>query len=288
MQVSAPERSIFEFDDYRELLKHLYAQSKLRNKNFSYRFFARMAGFASANFLKQVTDGKSKLSEKSIQKFIKGFKLNLEEGTFFRHLVFLNQSATASEREIHAREILRCRSYRKIHPLKETQYKYFSTWYYVSVRELVNFPDFRENPEWIARSIVPAISVEQAREALEVLLALGLLERNDEGRLVQSTKNLTSMDHVVSASLAHCHKELMKRASESIDRIPRDKRDISFVTFAMSEKNIQKIKSLIDAFRKDLLEAVAAEAPCDSVYQLNLQLFPTAQSGKRGEDEKAS
>src|SRR5690242_16713689 len=110
-------------------------------------------------------DGESKLSPKSIDKFIKGFKLKREEAHFFKHLVLLNQATVPSVKQIHAQEILRSEHFREIHPLLETQYGLFSRWYFIPVRELVNFPDFKENPEWIARTIVPAITVEQARDA---------------------------------------------------------------------------------------------------------------------------
>jgi uncharacterized protein (TIGR02147 family) len=286
--MEAPQKetkSIFEFDNYRELLRHLYAQHKLKNKNFSYRFFAKSAGFSSANFLRQVTDGKSKLSIKSIHKFIKGFKLGREEGQFFYHLVLLNQAKTTEEKEFHAHEILRCRSYREIHPLHESQYNYFSRWYYMSVRELVNFPDFKNDPAWVAQALVPPISYEEAKEALEDLTKLGVLELSPDGKLVQSSRNITTSDEIISATLAQCHREFLRLAAESIDRIPRNQRDLSFVSFSVSQKNLGKIKESLDKFRREILQVVGSEDSCDSVYHLNLQLFPTAQTQGRNADE---
>src|ERR1700691_1182133 len=98
-------------------LKDFYSHAKFKNKKFSYRYFSRMAGFKSPNFLKQVMDSQSNLSMESINKFAKVLKLNGEETSFFRNLVLLNQSTNVEEKQIYAKEILRCRTYRRMHPL---------------------------------------------------------------------------------------------------------------------------------------------------------------------------
>lgn len=275
--------NIFHFDNYRELLKHLFAQRKTENKAFSYRYFSQKAGFASSNFLLKVMTDRSNLSEKSIRKFAKGFGLNEEESLFFKHLVLLNQAQNAEEKSFHAREILKLKSYREIHPLSEAQYQFFSNWYYMAVREAVNFPDFKEDAGWIAKTVVPAIKIEQAKSALSELQRLGLLSRNAEGKLVQTSQNLATSDEVASTSLSQCHKEMLKRASESIDNVPRAERDISFVTLGISKQNTKKIKELIHKFRLEVVELVSNDKTCDSVYQLNLQLFPIADQTKGGE-----
>jgi uncharacterized protein (TIGR02147 family) len=273
-----PQKSIFEHSDYRELLKDLFAAKKAKNKKFSYRYFARQAGFVSHSFLRFVMEGKSDLSLESIEKFIKGFKLNRDEAHFFKHLVLLNQAKTAAEQEIHAIEIFRSRGYRKIHPLKESQYLLYSNWYFIPVREVVGFTDFKEDMNWIAECVIPPISPEQAQLAINELLNLGLITRNARGELVQSNPSLSTPDEVISSSIAKWHREMMSRASESIDTIPREERDISAVTLSLPKESTREVKDLIQKFRKNLLELVSKETANNSVYQLNLQLFPLAHS----------
>ncbi|MGZ3769153.1 MAG: TIGR02147 family protein [Bdellovibrio sp.] len=276
------KKSIFDFVDYRELLKFLFAQSKANNKAFSYRYFSRRAGFASSNFLLKVMTGQSRLSEVSIKKFVKGFDLNANEAHFFRHLVLFNQATTVDQKQIHAKEILRNQGYRKIYPLAEAQYHFFSNWYFVPIRELVNFPNFKEDPKWIAEMVVPPITPEQAKVALKTLQQLGMLERNAEGKLVQSHNHVATPNEVASSSLAQCHREMMNRASESIDTIAREARDISFVTVGTSLSNVKRIKELIQKFRVEVVELVQKDQSCEAVYQLNLQLFPIAgEFGKK-------
>jgi uncharacterized protein (TIGR02147 family) len=266
--------SIFNYDNFRTYLKEFYTHAKLKNKKFSYRYFSKMAGFKSPNFLKQVMDGQSNLSPESINKFAKVLKLNGEETLFFRNLVLLNQAKSVGEKQIYAKEILRCRTYRRMHPLKESQYHFYSKWYYQPIRELVNLADFKDDPVWISSRLHPSITPLEAQKAVEELVKLGLLEKNSEGRLVQCEKAVATPDEVTSSSVAECHREMMKRAVESIDSVSRDKRDISGITFSTSLETATKIKEMIQNFRKDVVEVLLRDQSPKSVYQLNFQLFP--------------
>ncbi len=49
--------SIYEYDNYRAFLKDMYDYQKAKTTYFSFRYFARKAGYASPNFLKLVIDG---------------------------------------------------------------------------------------------------------------------------------------------------------------------------------------------------------------------------------------
>jgi uncharacterized protein (TIGR02147 family) len=272
------KKPIFEYDNYREFLKDAYDHLKSENSNFSFRYFSRVAGFKSPNILKLVMDGDRNLAPESIDQFAKGFKLNKEESHFFRNLVLLNQSKTSEQKQQYAEEIMKSRAYKKTHPLKESQYNFFGRWYSVLVRELVGLPAFKEDYDWIASQIQPSISAAEARRVVEELITLGLLIRDEQGQLKQNSKNVGTPDEVTSSVIANCHRELMKRASESIDTVPREKRDISALTFTVSEPTAAKIKEIIQKVRKEIMELAAHDGSPDSIYQLNFQLFPLVQT----------
>jgi uncharacterized protein (TIGR02147 family) len=271
--------SIFEYDDYRKYLKDLFKWLKLQDKKFSLRYFAKTAGYKTHSFLKEVIDGKSNLSSESIQKFATTFKLNIQETEFFKNLVCLNQSRSTEEKQIYAREIVRSHAYRKVHPLKESQLRYCTQWYYVVVREMINLPNFKEDPEWIAANTMPVITSKQAQEALDELLKLGLISRNEKGALTQTNPIIASADEVASSMVAQFHREFMKKASEAIDLVPRENRDISSVTFRVSTQTAKRIKEKIQNFRRELMEEASRDQEPEAIFQLNLQMFPVTQFG---------
>ena len=103
-----------------------------------------------------------------------------------------------------------------------------------AIRELVLLPDFKEDPEWIAKKLSPPITPRRAKAALEVLQDLGFLKRDEKsGRLIQSERNITTDREVVSLAIANFHRQMMQQASESIERTRAAKRDISSLTLAL-------------------------------------------------------
>jgi uncharacterized protein (TIGR02147 family) len=282
MPGSAPKLSLFDYDNYREFLRDRFAMWKKEKRNFSYRYFAKLCGMQAHSFIIRNLQGKVDLSEESIEKFAVALKLNKDESIFFRNLVFFNQAKSSEDKRHFAKEILRIRTYRKVNPLKQSHFRFYDNWYYPPIRELVCLDGFREDPEWIAKKVMPAITVAEAKRALEDLILLGLLKRNDAGRLTQAESIISTEDEVTSSAIAQYHREMMKLAAESIDRIPREQRAIMAQTFGVSGEGAQKIKELIQRFRQEVFEVISGEHEPDAVYQLNFQLFPLALPNAKG------
>jgi uncharacterized protein (TIGR02147 family) len=272
---------VFEYDNYRDYLRDLYGFYKKTKPQFSYRYFSQKAGFRSPNFLKLVIEGKRNLSPESIERFTSALKLNKKETEFFRILVHLNQARTIGEKKLYAEQLMQSRTFRYIHPLRQDQYRYYAEWYNIPIRELTTLPEFSEDPGWIARSLLPPISPQQAQKALDLLLQLGLLERDESGRLVQADAFISTGDEVTSTSVANYHREMIQKGSEALDRFPGPDRDVSSVTMALSEEVFQEIKSLIQKFRKELLAIADQDQRPEGVYQVNFQLFPLAKRAKK-------
>ncbi|MGZ3744195.1 MAG: TIGR02147 family protein [Pseudobdellovibrionaceae bacterium] len=271
-------KRLYEYENYRDFLKDFYVHSKANDKKFSFRYFSRIAGFQSSSFLKQVMDGQRNLSEQGIEKFAKALKLNKDESLFFKNLVLLNQATIVDERHFYSREILRSRTFKKLNPIKESQLKYLSEWYFIPLREMVTLPYFREDPEWISKQLRPSISAEEVQKALDELLSIGLLLRDAQGRLIQGSKDIFVADQITSAFLAHGHREMIKKASESIDLIPSARREISAITINLSAESFKKIKEIIHNFRNDIRAEAAREEKPDAVYQVTLQVFPLVET----------
>jgi uncharacterized protein (TIGR02147 family) len=276
--------TIFEYDNYRAYLGDLYKLYKETKPHFSYRYFSQKAGFRSPNFLKLVIEGKRNLSPESIEKFSNALKLAKKEAEFFRVLVHLNQARTVGEKKIYAEQLMQFRPFRYIHPLRQDQYRYYADWYNIAIRELTMLPEFLEDPAWIARRLVPPISPQQAQKALELLLQLGLLERDESGRLVQVDAFISTGDEVTSTSVANYHRTAIQMGAEALDRFAGPDRDISSVTMTLSEKNFREIKTLIQRFRKELLAIADQDQSPEGVYQVNFQLFPLAKSAGKEPD----
>ncbi|MGE4106471.1 MAG: TIGR02147 family protein [Bacteriovoracia bacterium] len=280
--VGASKPNIFEYSDYRVFLGDYYNYMKSHKRFFSYRYFAKAAGYSSSNFFKLIISGKRNLSPASTQRTIDAMGLSRPEGAFFTNLVGLNQAANSEERERFATALVLSAHFKKIYPLKEAQYNYFAEWFYIPIREMVGKPGFDENPAVIAQQLNPTISTAQARKALDDLEQLGLVKRDEGGKLVQCAKIVNTPDNVTSALVTKYHKQMIRIASESIDRFAKTERDLSAITLAVSDECAQEIKQLSRQFKEQVLELVAKDSgSVGRVYQLCLQLFPISHKIKK-------
>jgi uncharacterized protein (TIGR02147 family) len=152
---------------------------------------------------------------------------------------------------------------------------YLSHWYHPAVRELITSREFREEPAWIAATLHPAITVKQAAHSLELLLDLGLVVRNPETkRLELGEPTLTTEHEVLAIGAANFHKQMLERATESIDTVPSALRDLAALTVCISAKRASEVKERIHQFREAMTELCENDPEAKAVYQLNVQWFP--------------
>jgi uncharacterized protein (TIGR02147 family) len=265
---------IFQYLDYRRYLKDYYQAKKAQKGSvFSYRSFSRAAGFSAPNFLQLVSEGKRNLSLDGIKRFAKGLRLKREEARFFEHLVKFNQASTDEARNKWYQQLAASKRYKEIKEIEKAHFDYFSHWYYSAIRELVLLPDFKEDPEWIAQALNPPIQTDEAEAALALLLRLGFLQRNDQGRLMQAEDNLTTEQEVRSLAVANYHRQMMNKAATAIECTPSQHRDISSLTMAVSKEQFLEAKRRIQEFRRELNVLLSANGDADAVYQINFQIF---------------
>lgn len=275
---------VFTYLDYRKFLKDAFEEFKDTRPNFSHRAFAKSAGFASSNFAMLVMQGKRNLSGEGIQKVAKALKLMRSEAEFFENVVRFNQAASDAEKNFYYGRIAANRRYAAARPLERGQFEYYSTWYVPAVREMVLLKDFQEDPAWIASHLKPAIAPREAAGALKLLVDLGLLVRDVEGRLVQKDAHIASGDEVASLALTNFQREMIERAAASIEATPADLREVGSLTFAASTEKLQEAKRMIREFRTRLAGFLAEGYGADAVYQFNVQLFDVSRA--REEDRK--
>jgi uncharacterized protein (TIGR02147 family) len=257
----------------------MYHYKKETQRNFTYRWFSNQAGLSSPNYLKLVMDGKRNLSGgETIQKFCVGFKLNRQETEFFENLVQYNLAKTFDEKNRFYSKMQRIRPYRKLREIEHDQHVYYANWYCPAIRELATLPGFKEDPEWIATALRPNISVKQASDAMELLLKLGFLRRDDEGKLTSSPGTITTIPEVASIALMNFHKDMLGIAADSLRKTKAKNREISSVTVGISQDEMPVLKNEIIKFRHRILK-IFSESTRDpnQVYQMHVSLFPLSE-----------
>ena len=144
---------------------------------------------------------------------------------------------------------------------------------------------FVEDAHWIASQLFPPVSPSEAKDALEVLLELGLIERDEEGRLHRGEPSLSTGHEVRSMGAGNYHRQMLERAAESIDSVDRDMRDLGAMTVCISPETVPELKKRIHEFREKLLDLCDRDPEPSVVYQFNTQLFPLSQWNDDNEEQ---
>lgn len=284
----APE----SFDDYRAYLRAMITYLKATRPQFSYRYFSRMAGFSSPNFLKLVAEGKRNMSTRSITKFARGLGLDAQEAEAFETLVLLGQAQTDEERNRHYQRLRRyARRHSSAARLEEAQYRVYSLWYTLPIRELLLHPDFREDPSWIGKRLSPEVRPAEVRRALELLEEVGLAVRDEQGVLRPANTKISTGPRVRSLAVRNFHRSMLELASRSLDGAPKDARDVTALTLSLTPKQFELVRARIGQFRSELLDLVDEDLRAEpepgerrEVYQVGFQVFPLTGQGETEEE----
>jgi len=265
---------IFEYMDYRDFLRAYYDAAKANVPAFSYRYFARKAGFATSNFLQLVIKGQRNLGPDSIWRFAKVMKLTAEESRFFQNLVDFCQGRNAEERNIAFEALAASRRFRQAGQLDTALYRYTAHWYVPAIRELAAREDFKDDPKWVAKQLLPPIKPKEAKDALDTLYELGFLERKTDGAVVRRDVTLTSGHRVQQLAVTNYYHEMIEKAGQSIEGVAGTLRELGAVTVCISPERVQELKQKLREIRVNLLDFCERDPAPTLVYQLNFQLFP--------------
>ena len=270
-----PNQVIWEYGDYRAFLKAVLSDWKATRKHFSLRWFADRAGFSSHSFVGLVVSGKRNLGPEGAEKVARILKLKGPPLDYFKTLVRHNQAETAQEREETLEAMKKARAARDAMKLGREHWRYYDRWEIPVVRELAAWSREGTEPSKIGEMFQPPLKVERVREALDLLLELGLLRRDGE-RWVADDAVVTASE-IPGQVVREARTQYLLRAIEASERLPVTERHASWAVLATSRRTLDEIFRLLDEARQKCLSEAVADPDVDGVYVVNLQAFPIAK-----------
>jgi uncharacterized protein (TIGR02147 family) len=277
--------TIFNYQDYRKFLADYYEEKKVSAPNFSYQNFSRKAGFASKSFLFNVIKGEKTLSRASVVRLCGAMGLSKTEATYFETLVYFNQARNFTERNFYFEKLNAIRPVTmeasKARDLRQDQYEFYSQWYHVVVRSLIDLFPAVKDPKILAKMVNPPVSPKQIKKSIDLLLRLGLIHKRPGGAYAVNSKILSTGKELQGLALQQFHLTCMELAVSALRDLPREKRNISGLTLGISQKAYEQINNEIVAFQDKILAIAENDDDSDGVYQLNFHFFPVSKTMKK-------
>ncbi|MBO7617667.1 MAG: TIGR02147 family protein [Bacteroidales bacterium] len=272
-------KTVTEYKDYRQYILDYYSERK-RSSAFTWREFAKLAGFASGSYLKLVCDGKTRLREEGAKKTAFAMGLLGFEYDYFVLMVRYESAKTNREKKKCFEEMQALSAANHVKILGSDLYTFYETWKHSVIRELaVAMPGAKPNE--IAKVCRPAISAADVSESLRFLLKSGLLERDIKGNYHQTNRSLsTGRLNVVVVAIHSLLRQMGEFALEALDTLPISERHFSGITMGMTAESYEKVVVELTECRKRIVSIVSADKNVEKVCRLNMQLFPLTENLK--------
>lgn len=279
---------IYSYFNYRYFCRDWYLYHKKNTKGFTYHSFAESAGLTSLNYFQRIVSGKRNLSEKHVAAFGKAMSLTEHELTYLKCMLQYDTESNSNEKIGYLKKLLSMRKSKGLFHIQDRGLKYLDKWWYPIIRELATLIDFQDDYYTLANSCIPRISESQAQSAIRFLEKNNYLSKDKEGRYFQETPILSTGDEAYSLFVRKYHRDTIEHGCTLLDKIKPEERDVSSLTFSVSEEKFYEIKEEIQAFRKKLMEMIHSdEKPAERVYSAAIQLFPrSALTKKIGKGKK--
>jgi uncharacterized protein (TIGR02147 family) len=268
---------VYNYFSYRDFLKAAYQARKAVFAGFSYRYIGQKAGFSSAGFFSKVLNGQSNISQSMAIRIGEVFRLKRHELDYFQMLVQYDQATQHEEKRTWFSKLIEKRRSR-VRNLEKEQFMLFDNWYYVAIRELLDFYIFTgDDYTKLGKMLEPAITATQAKQAIDTLVALGLVRQNEDGHFERVEALVSTGEAWQSLAITSFQQNMIEMARSSIDRISRKHRDVSTLTVSVSESSVQHIQDILRNSRRQILEVAKSDQFADRVMQLNFQCFPLSK-----------
>jgi uncharacterized protein (TIGR02147 family) len=268
---------LLQYLDYRAFLADYCEWRRLADPAFSQRVFAKEADLpaSSSSLLPAVLKGRRNLSQNLRVKFSKALKLAERDANYFDVLVQFNQAKGMSEKNFFFTQLSKFRTSRA-HVLNETQFEFFSKWYYSAIRSFFSMETGERNPVAIAARLFPEVTPAQVEDAIRLLLSLELIKKTANGYAVTEKHISTPKDVQARAAREHML-ELTRMSMEILDKTPAPLRQYNALMFTVSPQGFDTVKERIRSFLEELREILDRDQDEDRIYSLTLQLFPNSR-----------
>jgi len=271
--------SIYAYQDFRKYLLDWWQTRQTLEPDLSKSEMSRRLGLPNTrSYFTDVLAGK-KVTELFVERFLGALDLTADEGRFFRALVQFNQAETPEDREVAFDRLvsLNRTPHRRLDP---REYSYYRHWWNGAVRAVLAIEDHADDWDRLAARIQPTITGRQAREAVELMVDLGLAARDDRGFWKPTEATLSSGSDNRDELVLQMQMQQFDLARRAIMTRFRDPKEIATSTLSLSRGGVELVRQRVERFRSEVRSIAHKDPdPADRVYSLCLALFPLTAEG---------
>jgi uncharacterized protein (TIGR02147 family) len=272
---------VFSFDDPVDFLKFELRERQKQDPRFSLRAWSRQVGYKNPSYLAHVLSRKRRLKFELAEKLAKNLELKGKPLKYFELIVLGNAGESPKEKKTYLK-LSRAARPRKIRTSTSFSLETFAVvaeWYHIAIMEMTQLAGFDSSLEFIFRRLSGKVSKPLIRTAVDRLLRVELLKKQD-GKLVRASSSALMMESPIpSEAVRAYHRELGSLAKQAVDSQTKEERDFYGTTLAFKRENIDKAREILREAHRKILE-MAEYGTGEDLYQLNTQFFRLTAKNK--------
>jgi uncharacterized protein (TIGR02147 family) len=265
-----PTKLIANAPDLVSHLRSLLVKRCQTNAAYSLRAFAKQLGI-EPSFLSKILAGKRKVTVSLIDRLATPLTLSPAQVlNFKKQTVAPQELISATPSAVYSN-------------LTIDSFQVIADWYHYAILELTKVEGFKLNALWISKKI--GISVHEAKDAIDRLLRLELIEIDSKRKTILPVKNYTTTANDFTASaFRKLQKQVLLQALHALENTAYEERYQSSVTIAIHAPTLKQAKAKIAAFQKEMGATLQpAGKKYQEVYQLSISLFPAKKVSERND-----
>lgn len=277
-------KSVIEYQDYRLYILDYYLEKK-SSSAFTWREFAKRAGFASGSYLKLISSGKSRLVEEGARKTATAMELQDFEYDYFVLLVQYDNAKNALQKKKFFEQIQEIISAHKVKLVGSESYTYYESWVHSVVRELAPaMPGAK--PLEMAKAICIPVTAAEISNSLHFLVKNHFLTIDENGYYQQTDKLIsTGRLGFVSVPVHSLIRKMGEFALNAFDELPISERYFSGLTMGVTEQSYSQVIEELKECRRKIFAIVSGEDEVEKVCRVNIQVFPLTKNIKNRSNE---
>ncbi len=249
---------INKYKNFRLFLQSELLRRSKANSSYSLRAFAKSLDIHHSA-LSRILRGKRGISRAAFESMVEALDLNPQDVQGFKQSLAFDEEPTKQY----------------FQDLTIDTFTVISEWYHDAILELMRTKNFKPDPKQISKSL--GISLNEVNAAVERLVRLDLIEIVSKGKWIGHADHTEAgiSDAYTTSALKKNQQQILKMAIVAIGEVPREKRHNISTTMAIDIQDMEKIKKLINEFRRKLAKfAQRDKVQADEVYQFGICFYP--------------
>ncbi len=273
---------IFMYEDYRELLSDFLKFQKKKRDSYSARYFSKVAGFSSPNYCSQIVTGKRNITLNSLPKVIKALKFKGRAAQYFELLVSFNQSDSFEEKEKFYAKMNKVRKNRASVTIDESQFMFFSKWYYAVIREVACMVNWNDDYALLGSLLKPKVPKAEVEACVTYLLETGMITKNSDDSYSMKEQYVNDVDVPVFLK-SKARNQVLELGLEACKKVSKNERYTTVSTYQLSKDAYGDVVNIIENSRREIGEIVRSDSGEKKVYELIHQLFAVTENLNNGD-----